>query len=1858
MRINRWFSIFLATVMLLTGAFPSGLSGSKAYAADEPLAVAEAQAKNSDKSTATIEGYVVGYYNSGSSVQLDPPFTSDTNFALADRPEETDITKMMPVQVPTNAPRSTFGLKSNASLYHSKVRITNASLETYFTVNGIKSTSSTTFQLIDQTPETKVANVTATPSSGAVSAGTLITLQSATSGASISYKLNDETAFIPYTAPIPINDVTHIEAYAHKAGLEDSENTILDYTIVNNTPISISDARNKSENEPVTVRGVVTYREESGGMANLYIQDENAGIVIRGTDASVEPGDQIEAYGPLTIYNGLLQVEKDKAGFSGGYIKVLNKHESMPDPVLLTSTDFAPMPGGGKGAGGKYEGMLVEVKDVTVTKNNSSTFFATDAQGGEITIYAKNSPAALQTGNKYEKVTGVMTYHTSYGLELIPRTSADVVENLLSVTASVPSGGIVQGSSVTLSSPMAGANIYFTMDGSDPTIASTLYSHPVTVNEDTLVKAIAVSDGKSSDVYTFSYKVVQQLDTLRIHDIQGATHSSLYDGMAVQNVEGIVTYVVNANSFYMQELPGMEDNDDKTSEGILVYKSSHGMLAGNKVKVSGQVKEYAASVSELATTEIVASAIEVEAVDQPLPPPVKLGKNGRIIPTVIDSDSLSVFNPETDAIDFYESLEGMRVELETPEIVGPYSSQPGLAVVVDNGDNNPLRTPAGGVILTDNGKGNFESDLNPQRLFIGKKPASAVKTGDKLDGNVVGVMTYTNGNFRINLDGALPNVISSPMKQAVTHIEKSEDKLTIATFNVENFSKKDSARALKIGKIIVDHLKAPDIIGIMEVQDNDGDADTGTTGANESFQTLIDAIQANNGPAYQFAEISPENNKDGGAPGANIRVGFLYQPSRVSLAAGIGKGNATKAVAVTADGSLSYNPGRIAPGDEAFASSRKPLAAEFEFNGERVVVIANHFNSKGGDLKPFGSIQPAARSSEVQRAKQAALVNGFVKELISKDPEVNVAVLGDFNDFQFSRTLNIVAGNELDNLVDKLPENQRYSYIYDGNSQTLDHILVSKNLSDTAAIEVVHVNADFETADGRVSDHDPLLAQLSVGEPAEAGDFKLRVLHTNDTHAHLDNIPRRVTAIKEARNDHTLVLDAGDVFSGTLYFNLFNGLADLEFMNMVGYDAMTFGNHEFDKGPAVLKQFVEKAAFPFVSANINYSKDSHLGSLYRSSIGQPGEQGKIYPAIITEVSGEKVGIFGLTTSDTVSLSSPGDELNFKDYKESAQATVHMLQQEGINKIIALTHLGYSEDVKLAQAVKGIDIIVGGHSHTILKKPIVVGGQQEPTLVVQTGEYDVSLGKLDVTFNEAGVLKKWNGTLLNLDAKGADNEFAYNDDEQALAKLSEYAAPLAEYKKNIIGKTNVFLDGERGSVRKQETNLGNFMTDGMLEKVKSIVKENDVKGYVAIQNGGGIRASFKQGDITLGDLLTVMPFGNNLTALKMTGKEIIAALENGVSGVETGEGRYPQISGMRFYYDSTKPGEKIDSTTNTVTQEGKRVMKVQIKNANGTFTDIDPNAYYIVATNSFMANGGDFYRSMKEAKNDGRFYELNLVDYEIFREHLDRTGTVNQIADGRSIDLKGAPLPGDGNGSNPGNGGGNNGSNPGSGNNGGGSSTPTPTTPGNPGSAGGTTPATPGTPGNPGNGGNPVPTSPVVILKDIDSHWAGEAIKAAISRGIVNGYQDGNFRPNMPATRAEFIVMLARAFELPASNKPLSFKDTASIPVWAQSFIAQAVEQGIISGYTDETFRSTGKISRVEMTVMLVRALGLPVDSKSTLTFEDAEQVPAWAVPYISAAYHAGLVKGTGNNKFNPQAQATRAEVVTLLISASELQPKP
>ncbi|MCC3380176.1 endonuclease/exonuclease/phosphatase family protein [Paenibacillus farraposensis] len=575
-------------------------------------------------------------------------------------------------------------------------------------------------------------------------------------------------------------------------------------------------------------------------------------------------------------------------------------------------------------------------------------------------------------------------------------------------------------------------------------------------------------------VGTNVYQEVNLPKKLRIHDIQGAAHRSPYERQKVAEVEGIVT-MVKGSSFYMQEADDHVDQDEKTSEAILVYKPGSGVKPGDEVRVSGSVKEYmektyASKPIDLTTTEIVASSVTVVAKDRPLPTPVLLGKHGRVMPTaVVDNDGMAEFDPQEDGLDFFESLEAMRVELDDATVIGPYGYE--IPVRIDNGSNTgEVLTKAGGLMLTDR-------SLNPQRILINGKPSVPVKTGDRFAGPVTGIVSYSFSNYKL-LPERLPDIIPGGLQPASTSLKQDDRKLTVASFNVENFDPGDGKRIGQLGQAIVVNLNHPDIIGLLEVQDNNGEKDDGTTDASKSFRVLIEAIRSHGGPEYAFTDIAPENNKDGGAPGGNIRVGFLYNPQRVTLT-DKPKGDAVTSVTYNARG-LSLNPGRIDPLNAAFDDSRKPLAAEFEFGGQQVMVVANHFNSKGGDQAPFGGAQPPVRSSEIQRAKIAGIVNGFVKSVLQVNPKANIVVLGDLNDFQFSQTLTLLRGQELTNLIDKMDEKERYSYIYEGNSQTLDHILVSASLRATSVLGIVHINADFSAADGRVSDHDPLVAQIGL----------------------------------------------------------------------------------------------------------------------------------------------------------------------------------------------------------------------------------------------------------------------------------------------------------------------------------------------------------------------------------------------------------------------------------------------------------------------------------------------------------------------------------------------------------------------------------------------------------------------------------------------------------------------------------------------------------------------------------------------------------------------------------------------------------
>lgn len=518
-------------------------------------------------------------------------------------------------------------------------------------------------------------------------------------------------------------------------------------------------------------------------------------------------------------------------------------------------------------------------------------------------------------------------------------------------------------------------------------------------------------------------------------------------------------------------------------------------------------------------------------------------------------------------------------------------------------------------------------------------------------------------------------------------------------------------------------------------------------------------------------------------------------------------------------------------------------------------------------------------------------------------------------------------------------------------------------------------------------------AHAAETAPAATKDgFKLTILHSNDTHAHVEAAPQRATKVQELRaaNANTLLLDAGDVFSGTLYFNQFSGEVDMKLMNLMGYDAMTFGNHEFDlgsspEGHAALAKFVKGADFPILSANLDFSKDSLFDGLQFKTVTKDFEKGKIYNGIIKEVDGEKVGIFGLTTEETPSISSVAN-VQFANYIDSAKKAVAEFEKQGVNKIVAVTHLGFDDskdfdnDQLLAGAVEGIDVIVGGHTHTKLDKAVKAETSfKNPTIIVQTGQYSENLGELDLTFDDNGAVVEYFGQLHALNDK--DNPVAA--DPEAVKILAPYTDKITAVKQQSTGNTAVsVLDGKRGlwGVRAGETNLGNLITDGMLAGAKKI----DPEVQFAFQNGGGIRAGIDAGDITVGEVMTVMPFGNALGIVKLTGAEIYDIAEHSVKEFPKESGGFLHFSGLQVEFDGKAPA-------------GKRVKSIKL---NGK--ELDKATYYKAATNTFTAKGGDGYETLEKAYADGRVSEPGTIDYEMFIEHLTTLKNVDPKVEGRII----------------------------------------------------------------------------------------------------------------------------------------------------------------------------------------------------------------------------------------------------------------
>ncbi len=555
--------------------------------------------------------------------------------------------------------------------------------------------------------------------------------------------------------------------------------------------------------------------------------------------------------------------------------------------------------------------------------------------------------------------------------------------------------------------------------------------------------------------------------------IQGAGQRSPLEGAWLAEVRGVVTAVdleSRRNGFWMQ---AESDGDDATSDGLFVSPVSSGLSVaiGDRISIHGRIVE-TEFPQTLPVTRLEPARIDVLSQRAPLPEPVDLGANGRVVPPRVDDDGLRSFEPAEDAIDFYESLEGMLVRIDQAVVVGPTTRFGTLTVAIDGGDG--VRTSRGGLLLGPN-------DPNAERLIVDTSlldSAPDAEVGQRLAAPLTGVLDYAFGSFRL--------VATEPIRLAehedplVNHTFVIEaDRLRVMTYNVWNLDPGDPLpRFQDLGGQIGTYRSH--IIALQEIQDDSGNADDGTVSAARTLGKLIDAAVFHHGPRYEAVQIDPENNADGGAPGGNIRVVFLYDPEQVSLVdegSRLGERNPVRL--------FETHPAFLENEETGFAATRKPLAAEFELDGHRIVAINVHLKSKRGDDRLFGSRQPPVRATETQRTAQARAIGEYVASLLADDPQALVMVLGDFNELEYRAPMLLFGQYGLTNLTERIDKSDRYTFNFEGNSQALDHILVSPALARGArTVDVFRLNAD-QPHTIRDSDHDAVVATFDLGSSVE-----------------------------------------------------------------------------------------------------------------------------------------------------------------------------------------------------------------------------------------------------------------------------------------------------------------------------------------------------------------------------------------------------------------------------------------------------------------------------------------------------------------------------------------------------------------------------------------------------------------------------------------------------------------------------------------------------------------------------------------------------------------------------------------------------
>lgn len=1242
-----------------------------------------------------------------------------------------------------------------------------------------------------------------------------------------------------------------------------------------------------------------------------------------------------------------------------------------------------------------------------------------------------------------------------------------------------------------LASPLLGQTVVDVPDLDAETPVGSIIAE---LDLDTLTTADTATDTANVDT---PVPATSALTGLRIHNIQGTGLTSPLVGKAVVAVPGIVTAVAS-NGSYLQD-PHPDDNPE-SSDGIFVFTGSRelNVRIGDSVLVSGTVTEFqpgGATSNNLTITQISASRdsneIAILSSGNALPAPSLIGAGGRIPPT-------QVISP--DGILFYESLEGMQVTVQDAMAVSPtstFSSNSEIWVVADQGAEAENINDRGGITIA-------PDNFNPERIQIddGLLPNftnSPVNVGDAL-GDVTGVVSYAFGNYEVLV--TQPYFRSSGgLQRETTDLVGTDDQLLVASYNVENLNPFSGVRFESLAAQITDNLNAPDIIALQEIQDNNGPINDGTVAADRTYQALIDAIAAAGGPTYEFVNIDPENNQDGGQPGSNIRVGYLYNPERVSLV--------SDSVRRLVDTNLSNG--------DAFQASRKPLVASFEFDGEEVTLINNHLTSRGGSTPLFGDVQPPIIRGEEQRTEQAQIINTAVNEILAEDPGSNVVVLGDMNGFYFENFMQqVLEGGDnpvLTNLYNQLPEAERYSYVFQGNSQGLDHILVSNNLADAAVFDPVHVNSEFTEQE---SDHDPLVALLDLSP--EPTDFTLQILHASDGEA---GVPAfrdiagfsAVMNALEGQYENTLKLNTGDAYQSSPFFNASRdvydnattgraadapGIADILINNELGWDVASVGNHEFSGGAGNFFQLVAPnpnwvngagggvgigedgfpgTAFPYLANNLDYSEARLPEGLEVVPNGGEPLPNTLTGSVVKEINGEQIGMIGIVTPYLRDIADIGSVVvTTRDAEGNAITNrspisvqvdsiianitpeVEAMTSAGVNKIFLMTHLQESRiEQELAQRIAElglpVDILFGGGSHQVMTSEETIPPLREDETQQLTGQtltpfpQRFSSGENQVLFvNSAANYRYLNQLVVTFDAEGqitdieedsgpyatdiAGVDRLYDEEITTLEQVRDKAdAEVIEILDgvqgfvdaqdgNIFGQTGVFLNGRRGAVRTQETNLGNLSSDSQIFYANAYLETYDLlPGFdeidISFRNGGGIRDSIgvdsfepttgelinlppqanpnvgkEEGDVSQLDIANSLRFNNPLAVGTVTAEGLLQIAEHMVSAVEDISGRFGQIGGFRFSYDPEAPA-------------GERILSLALADGSGNSTEaivadgelvVDPSRTFSVVTSLNLATGAiDGYPAVIENI-------VSLLDYE----EPDSLGRANLVS-GRDQD---------------------------------------------------------------------------------------------------------------------------------------------------------------------------------------------------------------------------------------------------------------